>query len=408
MTQRSFSPSALAKQRELRGISVRELAAAVGVTKRAVMYWQAGRSVPDDRSFGRLLKALRCDAQDLSGRQRGSETLADLRRDAGMSASDAAAVLARKRYAQGLKIDNEKIRALELGRSVPGWGTISPDKAGRLARMLAQIYRVPERVLMDAWRRSRPEDIPPVLPERRSQTTEARTTVWEALNDRQRTYLSCIFWQDLEEEKKSQGRRSMGGQRPPAIEWRRMLLAVHAPPDLVGYTRIQERLRVEGVHDPGVGSSVAALERRGLVITYRDRVRVDGEGEVPRTRVELTRHGRAVARAGLEVSRDSGPPKPLLSRWLWRILVRVARADGNGLDGSLAGRGPHALAVGRSPDRKNPSRGFIVLRHPDGVDSGAYFWFLTEDGRRHIADYFTLYQDLYPDVDTSGLENVAG
>jgi transcriptional regulator with XRE-family HTH domain len=389
-------------------MSVRELAEVVGVTKRAVMYWQVGRSVPDDRSFGRLLKALRCDAQDLCGRLRGTETLADLRRDAGMSANDAAAALARKRFAQGLKVDGEKIRALELGRPVAGWGRISPETAGRLARMLAQVYGVPERVLMDAWRRSRPDDISPVLPERRTRSAGGRRTAWEALNDRQRTYLSCIFRQDLEEEKEQQRRRSMGGERSPAREWRRIPLAVHAPSDLVGYTRIQERLRDEGVHDPGVGSSVAALERRGIVTTYRDRVRIDGMGEVPRTRVELTRHGRAVARAGLEVPRDAGPPKPLLSRWLWRILVRVALAGDNGLDGSLAGRGPHALAVGRSPDGKNPSRGFIVLRHPDGIDSGPYFWFLTEDGRRHVADYVAIYRDLYPDVDTSGLDDTSG
>ncbi|MFB7918032.1 hypothetical protein [Streptomyces sp. NPDC056061] len=109
-----------------------------------------------------------------------------------------------------------------------------------------------------------------------------------------------------------------------------------------------------------------------------------------------------MARAALGIPREVGPPAPLLSRWLWGILVRVAISGDVGVDGSLAGRGPHFLAVGRSPAGRAPSRGFIELRHPVGVEHGPYRWFVTESGWRHIRDYWDSYRELYPDVDADG------
>lgn len=402
MAHTSFSPQALTRWRELRGLSVNELAAAVGVTERAVQYWEGGAHVPGSQAFGRLLRVLRCDAQDLVERQRGTETLEDLRRDAGLSADEACRVIGRKRGAAGFRPERRKLRELERGETVKNRTWMSPEGAGQLVRLMAQVYGVPERVVMDAWRRTRPGDVVPVLPEptRKDRTTGLRQA-WDALNERQRIYLTCIFQQDQEAEEDQRHRRYLGGAGHKAADWRRMDLALYAPSALVGHTRIQSRLRQEGVHDPGAGASVAALERRGLVVTYRDRIYIQGLGDVPRTRVELTRRGRAVARVGLDVPKEQGHPTPLLSRWLWRILVRVASAGEEGVDGSLAGRGPHFLAVGRSPAGRVPSRGFIELRHPDGVGFGPYRWFATESGRQHIRDYLDSYRELYPDVDAT-------
>ncbi|MFD9045090.1 MULTISPECIES: XRE family transcriptional regulator [Streptomyces] len=403
----SISPQALVRQRLFRDMSVEELAAAVGVTSRAVRHWETGARAVGDRAFGRLLEVLRCDARELTGNEPGTETLADLRRVAGISTEEAASVLRRKRGAQGLHLSAEKIRDLERGRHVRGWMWRSPETLGQVVRMLAQVYGVPVRVVMDAWHRSRPDDPLPVLPARQARRpSEESMTAWQGLNDRQRTYLTCIFHQDQEAEEEQRQNRYVGARRQPAVEWRRMTLALSVPSDVVGYTRIQERLREAGVHDPGAGSSVAALERRGLIRVYRDRVHLDGLGDVPRTRVEMTRRGRAVTRVALGVSREAGPPAPLLSPWLWKIMVRVARAGVQGVDGSLAGRGPHYLAVGQSPDGRTPSRGFIVLRHPDGVAHGPYRWLLTDSGRRHITDHLDAYRALYPGIDTQGLEDV--
>ncbi|MEU8999295.1 helix-turn-helix domain-containing protein [Streptomyces caniferus] len=405
----SLRPQALQRQRLFREMSVEQLAEAIGVTPRAVRHWEAGTRTVGDRAFGRLLEVLRCGAQDLTAREPGTESLADLRRDAGMSTEEAASALRRKRGAQGLHISAEKIRDLERGRRVRGWMWGSPETLGRVARMLAQVYGVPDRVVMDAWRRSRPEDPLPKLPVRRPRQPSGESmAVWRALNERQRSYLTCIFRQDQEVEEEQRQARLVGAEQRSAAEWRRMTLAISASSDVVGYTRIQERLRGAGVHDPGAGSSVAALERRGLIVVYRDRLYVDGLGDIPRTRVEMTRRGRAVARAALEAPREAGPPAPLLSLWLWKIMVRVSRAGAQGVDGSLAGRGPHYLAVGQSPDGRTPSRGFIVLRHPDGVTHGPYRWFLTDSGRSHITDHLDAYRGLYPSIDTKGLDESSG
>uniref|UniRef100_UPI0037047EB9 helix-turn-helix domain-containing protein n=1 Tax=Streptomyces rhizosphaerihabitans TaxID=1266770 RepID=UPI0037047EB9 len=404
----SLRTQALERQRLFRDMSVEELAEAVGVTPRAVRHWEAGTRAVGDRAFGRLLEVLQCGAQILTGRDPGTESLADLRRDAGMSTEEVASVLRNKRGAHDLRISAEKIRDLERGRRVRGWAWGSQETLGQVARMLAQVYRIPDRVVMDAWRRSRPEDPLPLLPAPLVRQPAGKLNAWSSLNDRQRTYLTCIFRQDQEAEEEQRHARHLSTERRPAAEWRRMTLALSASSDAVGYTRIQERLREAGVHDPGAGSSVSALERRGLIFVYRDRVYVDGLGDLPRTRVEMTRPGRAVARAALGVPRPAGPPAPLLSSWLWKIMVRVARAGTQGVDGSLAGRGPHYLAVGQSPDGRTPSRGFIVLRHPDGVTHGPYRWFLTDSGQHHIDDHLDAYRSLYPGIDAESVDGSSG
>lgn len=402
-----FSPVALTRQRELRSWSVEELAARAGVTPRAVRYWEAGRRVPGDPAFGRLLRALGCDAQALSGRQRGTETLSDLRRDAGLTAEQVAQRLRQSRATRDLNISADTIRDLERGRRVRGRPAQSALPLNVLARSLARLYHVPERAVWDAWRRSRPhEDPSPPQELRPSAASPTLMAEWLGLNDRQRLFLEIFFQQDQEAEQEQVRRRSEGGRREPAADWRRMPLALYAPVDVVGHTRLQERLRQAGVDDPGAGSSVEALGRRGLLTAHRDRVYIAGIGDVPRTRVELTRRGRAVARTGLGIEREPSLPQPLLSEWLWRILVRVIRSRDTGVDGALAGRGPHFLAVGHRVNAKTPSRGYIELRQPDGMSSGPFFWFPTDSGISHARDYLNTYRELYPRVETEGLEEL--
>lgn len=146
----SLTPQALELQRGFRGMSVQELAEATGVSPASVRRWEAGTQAVSDQAFGRLLKVRRCDAQDLTAGERGTETLQDLRRRAGMSTAEVASLLRRKRASQGLHISAEKIRDLERGRPVRGRTWLSPETQGRVARMLAQVYGVPDRVVIDA------------------------------------------------------------------------------------------------------------------------------------------------------------------------------------------------------------------------------------------------------------------
>src|SRR5690606_6642597 len=96
---------------------------------------------------------------------------------------------------------------------------------------------------------------------------------------------------------------------PPAAEWRQILYDIKLPKELVGYSSVQSRLREAGQHDPGAGSTLAALERRKLVIVTHDMVYVPQLSmTVPRIRVRLSTLGRATARHGAGVTAPTTTP----------------------------------------------------------------------------------------------------
>ena len=140
--------------------------------------------------------------------------------------------------------------------------------------------------------------------------SQAALKTWESLNERQQVYLGDIMRDDRMTETEMWMRRVQRLPVPRAAEWRKLPLALRAAPAAVGYTRLQERLRQHGVHDPGAGQTVHALERRGLLVVTEDRVEHPAAGEVGRVLVEITRRGRAAARAGLGEPREPDPRVP--------------------------------------------------------------------------------------------------
>lgn len=188
---------------------------------------------------------------------------------------------------------------------------------------------------------------------------------------------------------------------PPAKQWRKLPFSLDAPTEVVGHTRLQQRLRSAGVHDQGAGATLHSLERLKLIKVTKDRVEVAGVGEVDRTLVEITRRGRAWARAGLGEPVESATPAHLLSEWLWGVLLRVAAAGREGLhESELTGKSLFYLAVGYRPKRQShPSRGFIELRPrmaPGDTHVLEYRWHATALGRQHIATYLHVYTEMYP------------
>ncbi|MEE2041570.1 helix-turn-helix domain-containing protein [Nocardiopsis sp. CT-R113] len=323
----------------------------------------------------------------------GTETLADLRRMADMDHAQAASALT---------VDAGGLAALEDGAELQGWTTAD---AGRLLPALATAYAVPVRMVLDAWMRTRPGEVPEIpLPRRRGPSSAALET-WEALNPRQRLYLGEIMRDERMAQAEQWLRRYHHLRPDPAQVWRSLPLALAAPVELVGHTRLQQRLRDAGVHDPGAGSTVHALARRNLLTVTRDTVVVPSVGEVEQVSVTLTRAGRAAARAGLGEPAATRPPGHLLSEWLWRHLVRVAHTGDEGLhENELAGKPLFHLAVGyRRRPGGHPARGLIESRPvmaPQGTHVLEYRWHLTEVGRAHLVAYWEVYADLYPEVDT--------
>jgi transcriptional regulator with XRE-family HTH domain len=406
--EESFKPEVLRQLRKLGGLSRRAVADAVGVTQRTVAYWESGQRNPEARQLHALVNFFKVDVHYLTSRPRGSTTLRDLRREAGFSSADhAAQAVSGRKVMRGISFDGTKLLRLERGLPVRGTACSTPEHAGRLAKALALVYKLPEHVVVDAWRRTRPDEPAPVLP--RPGPRPERTTLmetWNSLNDRQRIYLEACFLQDTEEQQAERERHAHTGQRRPAAEWRKMTLALYAPPEITGYSRLQERLRDHGVHDPGTGPSIAALNRRGLITVHHDTVTIPGAGLIKRTRVEMTKRGRAVARAGLGVSRSQSAPAPMMSVWLWRTLVRVAYASQHGGDYDLVGRARLHLTVKTGPGQEAPSRGYLEHRLPDGATWGRHAWYPSASGWRHIADYLSQYRELYPTVSTDGLEDL--
>lgn len=400
----TIAPEKLRSLREHAGITPRELAESVGVTYRMVRYWEDGTYAPEARNIACIAKALKCTAAELTGTQRGSEALIDLRYAAGLTAEDVASRLRVTPVGRDLSVDAVKVRNLERGRRVLGRKWSDPFDTGRLVKQLATLYEVPVRMVLDAWMRTRPREPVPALPLPQPKPPAASAlAAWEGLNARQHVYLGEIMRDDRMTEAEIWMRRVNRLKVPKASEWRKLTFALRAPAHLVGYTRIQERLRRRGVHDPGAGATLQALSRGGLLTVVEDQVDIEGLGTVERVRVEMTRRGRAAARAGLDEPRETGPPQHLLSDWLWRMLVRVASAGPEGLhEDELAGKSLFYLAVGYSPrPGAHPSRGFIESRPVMSRDRShvkEYRWHLTALGTRHFTEYMHVYKDMYPEV----------
>lgn len=379
-----------------------------------IFFYEEGRHTPTARRLEQLATALGCTVEALTGAPRGQETLVDLRYAAGLTLERVAELLKTTPAGRELRVSAPKVSALESGGQVTGRLWQDPEATGRLIGPLARAYGVPVRMVLDAWMRTRPEDPAPVLSDKVKQApSRAALATWDSLNERQQVYLGEVMRDDRMTATEMWMRRLQRLPVPKAAEWRRLPLALRAAPSVAGYTRLQERLRQRGVHDPGAGSTVHALERRGLLVVSEDSVDHPAVGEVGRVLVEITRRGRAAARAGLGEPREPDPAPHLLSEWLWGVVARVASAEPAGLeDDQLAGRSLFFIGVGyRGRSGAQPSRGFVdsvPVMASGGTHVSEYRWRLTQLGLRHVTEYLHVYRDLYPGVNTTGLEAIAG
>ncbi|MDZ5446060.1 helix-turn-helix transcriptional regulator [Micromonospora sp. 4G57] len=411
-TARRLVPGALAARRMTSGLSRREVAARASLSARKVFLYEEGLLAPAPPKLERLAEAVSCRPDELIDIEPGQETLADLRFLIGLTLARASELLEASHAGQELRVSAEALSALECGEPMVGRGWDEPLVTGRLLPPLAKIYGVPTRMVLDAWMRTRPADPAPVVESvGRGGPSRAAIEAWASLNERQRVYLGEIMRDDRMTETEMWMRRLQRLPVPPAAEWRQLPLALKAASSETGYTRLQERLRRRGVHDPGAGRTVHALARRGLVIVTEDVIDHPVAGEVVRVAVKITRRGRAAARAGLDKPVEVDQEPHLLSEWLWGVLVRVALAEPEGLpEDRLAGRPLFFLGVGyRNAAGGPPSRGLIEavpVLAPGGTHVAEFRWRLTDLGRRHVVEFTGIYGQRYPRVDCTGLESL--
>ncbi|MDX3174185.1 hypothetical protein PV382_18075 [Streptomyces scabiei] len=213
-------------------------------------------------------------------------------------------------------------------------------------------------------------------------TSKALQT-WQDLNDRQQGTLAVIF--DLDQGAESGRRRDAARgvyDNRPADAWRSIDFA-HEPAlrRVFGWTLLQERLMGRGWDNQGNGSTMAALERRGL-ITRDSRPTEYG---YMRT-VRLTREGRAAARVGTSLT-PGGPRKAALGRRSWEVLALLWSADlrGEHLKWGYSVTIERALIEKRVPP---------LARTRDGYDG----YEITDRGRDFYREHYAAHTAAHPDV----------
>ncbi|MFE3558559.1 helix-turn-helix domain-containing protein [Streptomyces sp. NPDC059193] len=410
-----FDRAALRRAREAVGLSQARLALRSGIKASLVKAYELGHRGPSPRNLVLLAAALGVQPQVLAGIPEGEESLRHLRQLGGRDRWEIAAALCGKVPGSSVQAVDLRLAAVERGQEVPEWKDSVTLR--RLVGLLAQLYGAPPAKVRLAWFRAFPSQA--ALLRAAPRKPDGATVVpdgtgagktWAALNDRQRAYLVACYRADQEAASEAASTRGAGQDPGPAATWRKLVFTVRADPAFTGYTPIQETLRLQGHHDAGAGATLHALARRGLLTVMEDQVEVFPLGFVPRIRVELTRAGRACARAGTGEHTPLRRPAHLLSEWLWRSLVKVASAPDGLPETALWGKARFYLGTGYRP-RGVLSRGYIdevpVL---EGVGEDSYVkeyrWRLTEEGRRHISDHHPVYRALYPDVATEGMNLV--
>ena len=213
-----------------------------------------------------------------------------------------------------------------------------------------------------------------------ARTSKALQT-WHDLNDRQQGTLAVIY--DLDqgaEASRRAGAASGNYDNRPASVWRSIDFA-HDPAmrDVFGWTTLQERLMWRGWDNQGNGSTMAALERRGLIVRDGRPTRF---GRM--TTVRLTREGRAAARAGTSLT-PGGPRKAALGQRSWEVLALLWSAD-------LQGR---PLKWGYSTTIE---RALIGKHVPPLAQHTAGGYEITDRGREFYREQYAAHTAAHPDV----------
>jgi transcriptional regulator with XRE-family HTH domain len=400
-------------RRKEAGLTLAQLASAVGVSVRQIVNYEQGSHSPSPARLKQLATALNTSPQVLAGVPDGEETLRDLRRFAGLDRAQAARRLAQILPGDSIKATAWKLQAVESGTEILAWK--NPTALREIIPALSALYGCPSPTVRLSWFRAFPHQAH-LLRAEAGRTTDPRprntsaTAAWAQLSERQRAYLAACFREDQAVEAQVRAERAAHEGARLASQWRKLPFTIKADPALTGYTRIQEALRRDGWHDAGAGATLHALARRGLITVSEDEVEVLLLGFVRRVLVELTRRGRACARAGTGET-AARPPKDLLSQWLWRSLVKVAAAGDRGLPREeLWGRAKFYLGTGYRPHGAM-SRGFIAIEEiwegsGDQAHVTGYRWKVTDAGRRHITRHLETYRRLYPEVSLSTLRPV--
>ncbi|MGW3308206.1 hypothetical protein ACWDG9_16650 [Streptomyces sp. NPDC001073] len=201
---------------------------------------------------------------------------------------------------------------------------------------------------------------------------------WDALNERQRVYMTVLYDVDQAiEADRAQDAAAGYYDDTPASVWR--WIDVVTPGSKL--TAVQRGLAVHDVRDEGAGSTLQALQRYELIEVREEDVE-GARGKAKQVSAKLTRSGRAAVRAGTK--EPSRRRQGELSQYAWERLVRLWKAGPRTV--SIWGTNTLAALVER-PDPPYAER-----------DSPLGNYRITEAGREHYRTRWARYAELYPEV----------
>ncbi|MBE3561778.1 MAG: hypothetical protein IMW89_21525 [Ktedonobacteraceae bacterium] len=234
-------------------------------------------------------------------------------------------------------------------------------------------------------------------------TKQPKRITWQSsLNKRQQDYLLAVYEIDQQRAATINDAAARGRWASvPASQWRWM------PYNAAGAALLRKVIEL-GYRDPGTGSTFAALERRGLLITRYE----PGSLGAPILFVQITKAGRKLVREALGESAPKTLPAGTLRAWHWRALVHAYQAGEQGVTAWPRGigeqtvrrlleyriEGKAAPLIERAKMRVEP---FLRRRWPGDhgeVTDVREALRITPFGAAFYARAFPRYRELYPDV----------
>lgn len=133
----TFSPSALRRRRELKGLTLGEVASLSGVSAASLSNWEAGKVIPTPPNLAAVAHALGAQVADLAPVPAGRMRMSDLRHHAGLSQED---------VAEAIAMSKASVTNIESGATLPN---------PRALAALAHAYGVDEDTLASTWEATR-------------------------------------------------------------------------------------------------------------------------------------------------------------------------------------------------------------------------------------------------------------
>jgi len=213
---------------------------------------------------------------------------------------------------------------------------------------------------------------------------------WQSLNARQQAYLTAIYRADQEVEAAERSRWSRGGRSRPAEAWRWMLYANLNGHDLP----VKRHLKATEQISEGTGSTLEALERRGLIEVRYDITTYNGQPILtnePIPAIQITKAGRALVRKAHNVP-SSKQIVGTLQEWHWRALAKAYEAGEHGVREEGLGYGRIGWNTWlRLRDYQIHKVEYPLIKERNGVSITAW-------GIGYYERTFAHYHELYPDV----------